>query len=101
MKYYFLGIAGTAMASLAVLLKQKGHDVWGSDQGIYPPMSDFLADNNVPVWEGFTEAHLDEKPFDLVIIGNAMSRGNVEVEAILNRKLPFGFPAGTDSQGIY
>lgn len=44
MRYYFLGIAGTAMASLAALLKQKGHEVWGSDQGIYPPMSDFLAE---------------------------------------------------------
>lgn len=89
MRYYFLGIAGTAMASLAVLLKLKGHEVWGSDQGIYPPMSDFLAEHKIPVWEGFSEDHLDEKPFDKVIIGNAMSRGNVEVEAILNRKLPF------------
>lgn len=88
MRYYFLGIAGTAMASLAVLLKQKGHEVWGSDQGIYPPMSDFLAEHHIPVWEGFSEDHLT-KPFDVAVIGNALSRGNVEIESILNRSLPF------------
>ena len=88
MKYYFLGIAGTAMASLAVLLKQKGHDVWGTDSGIYPPMSDFLAANDIKVWQGYDVGHLDT-PFDRVVIGNAMSRGNVEVEAVLNRHLPF------------
>ena len=78
MTYYFLGIAGTAMASLAVLLKQKGHEVWGSDQGIYPPMSDFLRDNGIEVVEGFAEANL-ERPFDRVVIGNALSRGNPEI----------------------
>jgi UDP-N-acetylmuramate: L-alanyl-gamma-D-glutamyl-meso-diaminopimelate ligase len=88
MRYYFLGIAGTAMASLAVLLKQKGHDVWGSDQGIYPPMSDFLAAHRIPVRQGFSEKHL-ETPFDVAVIGNVLSRGNVEIEAILNRRLPF------------
>lgn len=88
MRYYFLGIAGTAMASLAALLKQKGHEVWGSDRGIYPPMSDFLAEHQIPLWEGFSEDHLT-KPFDMVVIGNALSRGNAEVEAILNRRLPF------------
>ena len=87
MRYYFLGIAGTAMASVAVLLKQKGHEVWGTDLGIYPPMSDFLAEHNIPVWQGYDVAHL-ETPFDMVVIGNAMSRGNVEVEAILSRRLP-------------
>ena len=88
MKYYFLGIAGTAMASVAVLLKQKGHEVWGSDQGIYPPMSDFLEANQIPVWQGFSEYHL-KKSFDLAVIGNALSRGNPEVEEILDRQLPF------------
>ncbi len=88
MRYYFLGICGTAMASLAVLLKQKGHRVWGSDQNIYPPMSDFLQTNRIPVWEGYHTDHLQE-PFDLAIIGNALSRGNPEVEEILNRRLPF------------
>lgn len=87
MRYYFLGIAGTAMASVAVLLKQKGHEVWGTDSGIYPPMSDFLAEHNIPVWQGYDVAHL-ETPFDMVVIGNAMSRGNAEVEAVLSRRLP-------------
>ena len=88
MRYYFLGICGTAMGSLAVLLKRKGHEVWGSDQGIYPPMSDFLREHHIPLIEGFAEENL-KRPFDRVVIGNAMSRGNVEVEAILNRRLPF------------
>ncbi len=88
MKYYFLGICGTAMASLAVLLKQKGHEVWGTDQNIYPPMSDFLKLNNIPVREGYDIANL-RSSFDSVIIGNALSRGNPEVEEILNRRLPF------------
>ncbi|MCB0277424.1 MAG: hypothetical protein KDI06_21595, partial [Calditrichaeota bacterium] len=61
---------------------------WGSDQGIYPPMSDFLEAHRIPVTEGFSEENL-EKSFDRVVIGNAMSRGNPEVEAILNRGLPF------------
>lgn len=88
MRYYFLGICGTAMASLAVLLKQKGHRVWGSDENVYPPMSDFLRQHNIPVREGYRLRNLDI-PFDKVIIGNALSRGNPEIEAILNRRLPF------------
>ncbi len=88
MRYYFLGIAGTAMASVAVLLKQKGHKVWGTDMGIYPPMSDFLAENNIPVKQGFSIENL-KQPFDYAVIGNAMTRGNEEVEYILNNKLPF------------
>lgn len=88
MRYYFLGICGTAMASLAVLLKQKGHRVWGSDRNIYPPMSHFLQENRIPVQEGYHISHL-QKPFDLAIIGNALSRRNPEVEEILNRRLPF------------
>ena len=87
-RYYFLGICGTAMASLAVLLKLKGHRVWGTDNQFYPPMSDFLAAHHIPLWQGYRVDHL-EKPFDLAVIGNALSRGNVEVEAILNRRLPF------------
>jgi len=88
MRYYFLGIAGTAMASVAVLLKQKGHEVWGTDTGIYPPMSDFLELNNIAVKQGFSAENL-KKPFDFAVIGNAMTRGNEEVEYILNNKLPF------------
>ncbi|MGH1365504.1 MAG: UDP-N-acetylmuramate:L-alanyl-gamma-D-glutamyl-meso-diaminopimelate ligase [Calditrichia bacterium] len=88
MKYYFLGIGGTAMAALAVLLKQRGHDVWGSDKGIYPPMSDFLAEHKIDVIEGFSADNL-KRDFDVAVIGNALSRGNPEVEAILADKHPF------------
>lgn len=88
MRYYFLGIAGTAMASLAALLKMKGHQVWGTDQGIYPPMSDFLAGHQITVHKGYDKKHLSES-IDMVVIGNALSRGNEEVEVILNSKLPF------------
>ena len=76
------------MASLAVLLKQKGHDVWGADQNLYSPMSDLLSENQIKVYKGYTPEHLNEY-FDQVIIGNALSRGNKEVEEILNRRLPF------------
>ncbi len=76
------------MASLAVLLKQKKHEVWGTDQNVYPPMSDFLKMNEIPFWEGYDPKHLD-KSFDLAVIGNALSRGNEEVEALLNRHLPY------------
>lgn len=88
MRYYFLGIAGTAMASLAALLKMKGHEVWGSDQGIYPPMSDFLDQHHIKAYRGYDKNHLKES-FDLSIIGNSLSRGNEEVEEILNSRLPF------------
>ncbi len=88
MKYYFLGICGTAMASLAILLKQKGHKVWGTDQNVYPPMSNLLRENQIKVWEGYQEKHLDQD-FDIAVIGNALSRGNPEIEAILNNRLRF------------
>ncbi len=88
MRYYFLGIAGTAMASLAVMLKMKGHDVWGTDQAIYPPMSDFLRDHKVKVNEGYNKIHLKER-LDRVVIGNSLSRGNEEIEEILNNDIQF------------
>ena len=84
MRYYFMGIAGTAMASVAVLLKKKGHEVWGTDTGIYPPMSDFLEENQIPVKQGFSVENLKQE-FDFAVIGNAMTRGNEEVEYILNK----------------
>ena len=76
------------MASLAVLLKLRGHIVSGSDENVYPPMSDFLAENNVSVHKGFSPKNLEQLP-DLVVVGNALSRGNPEVEAILDLKLPY------------
>jgi len=76
------------MASLAGLLQLKGHRVTGSDQAAYPPMSDLLSSLNIPVAEPFSEKNLDPRP-DLVIIGNAMSRGNVELEYVLDQRIPF------------
>ncbi len=87
-RIYFLAICGSAMASLAVMLKSQGYDVYGSDEGVYPPMSTFLAENNIPVFQGFDPAHLQPAP-DLVVVGNVISRGNVEIEEILDRHLPY------------
>jgi UDP-N-acetylmuramate: L-alanyl-gamma-D-glutamyl-meso-diaminopimelate ligase len=85
---HFSGICGTAMASLAVLLKLRGHRVQGSDENDYPPMSDFLAQNKIDVQNGFAADNLTPVP-DLVVIGNSLSRGNLEVEVVLERKLPY------------
>lgn len=87
-RIYFLAICGTAMASLAAMFKSKGYEVYGSDENVYPPMSTFLAEQGIPVFEGFDPAHLEPAP-DLVVIGNVMSRGNPEVEAILSRRLRY------------
>ena len=85
---HLIGICGTAMASLAGLLQLKGHRVTGSDQAAYPPMSDQLRALGIPIAEPFAEGNLDPAP-DLVIVGNAISRGNVELEAVLDRRIPF------------
>ena len=85
---HLIGICGTAMASLAGLLQLKGHRVTGSDQAAYPPMSDLLRSLDIPVLEPFAAANLEPRP-DLVIIGNALSRGNVELEYVLDQRLPF------------
>ena len=82
------GICGTAMASIAGLLQLQGHRVTGSDNAAYPPMSDQLRDLGIPVHEPYSEANLDPAP-DLVVIGNALSRGNPEVECVLDRRIPF------------
>jgi len=84
---HLIGICGTAMASLAGMLQQRGYRVTGSDAAAYPPMSDFLASLGIPVAQGFAEANLEPVP-DLVIVGNAISRGNVELEDVLNRQVP-------------
>ena len=82
------GICGTAMASLAGLLQLQGHRITGSDKAAYPPMSDLLKSLGIPVLEPYAEANLDPVP-DLVVIGNALSRGNPEVERILDQRIPF------------
>jgi len=85
---HLIGICGTAMASLAGMLKQRGYDVRGSDTAVYPPMSDFLASLNIPVAQPYAANNLDPRP-DLVIVGNAISRGNPELERVLNDRIPF------------
>lgn len=86
MRIHLLGICGTFMAGLAVLAKQLGHEVSGSDQNVYPPMSDQLRQQGIMLKEGYCAENLADRP-DLVIIGNALSRGNPEVEAVLNQNL--------------
>jgi len=88
MKIHLIGVCGTAMATLAALLKQKGHDVQGSDQDVYPPMSDFLAAEHVPTLSGYTPEHVTSD-IDLVVVGNAISRGNAELEEVLDRKIRY------------
>src|SRR5277367_3836305 len=85
---HLIGICGTAMASLAGMLQLKGHRVTGSDVAAYPPMSDFLHQLGIKIAEPFSETNLDPAP-DLVIVGNALSRGNPEIECILDRRIPF------------
>jgi UDP-N-acetylmuramate: L-alanyl-gamma-D-glutamyl-meso-diaminopimelate ligase len=85
---HFVGVCGTAMASAAAAMQERGFTVTGSDQNVYPPMSTFLAEKRVNVMNGFSAANLAHRP-DLVVIGNAMSRGNAEVETVLDRKLRY------------
>jgi UDP-N-acetylmuramate: L-alanyl-gamma-D-glutamyl-meso-diaminopimelate ligase len=85
---HLIGICGTAMASLAGMLQQRGFQVTGSDAAVYPPMSDFLAGLGIPVAQPFAVQNLQPRP-DLVVVGNAISRGNVELEHVLDQKVPF------------
>jgi UDP-N-acetylmuramate: L-alanyl-gamma-D-glutamyl-meso-diaminopimelate ligase len=102
---HLIGICGTAMASLAGMLQQQGHRVTGSDAAAYPPMSTLLRSLGIPVFEPYKAANLEPEP-DLVVVGNAISRGNVELEQVLNARIPFcsmaqllhdGFLAGRES----
>jgi UDP-N-acetylmuramate: L-alanyl-gamma-D-glutamyl-meso-diaminopimelate ligase len=85
-KFHFLGICGSAMASVAAALKERGFQVTGSDENVYPPMSTFLQEKGVSLKEGYRAENIPSDA-DVVVIGNAMKRGNPEVEAVLNRKL--------------
>jgi len=76
------------MATVAAMLRQRGHDVRGSDQNVYPPMSDFLAAERIPVLTPFSAAHITPD-LDLVVVGNAISRGNVELEAVLDARIRY------------
>ena len=88
MRVHILGICGTFMGGVAALAKAAGHRVSGSDENVYPPMSDLLADLDIPVREGYRPEHL-EKDIDCVVVGNVMSRGREVVEALLNSGLPY------------
>ena len=85
---HLIGICGTAMASLAGMLQERGFRVTGSDASSYPPMSTFLESLGIAVAQPFAEQNLDPKP-DLVVVGNALSRGNVELERVLDDRIPF------------
>src|SRR5215470_13181518 len=86
MHYHLIGICGTAMASLAGMLQSRGHRVTGSDLNVYPPMSTMLRDLGIEVLQGYKAENLTPAP-DCVIVGNAIPRGNAEVEETLKRKL--------------
>jgi len=85
---HLIGICGTAMASLAGMLKERGFQVTGSDAAAYPPMSDFLRSLGISVAEPFAAENLHPTP-DLVVVGNAISRGNVELEEVLDQRIAF------------
>src|SRR5437868_3181723 len=85
-KFHFIGICGTAMGSVAVALQERGFKISGSDESVYPPMSIFLEDHEIKLHQGYRAENIPADA-DVVVIGNAMKRGNPEVEAVLNRKL--------------
>ncbi|MFL6542664.1 MAG: UDP-N-acetylmuramate:L-alanyl-gamma-D-glutamyl-meso-diaminopimelate ligase [Chthoniobacterales bacterium] len=84
--FHFLGICGTAMGAVAAALRDRGFVVTGSDENVYPPMSTFLESRGIPLSAGFREENIPAN-VDVVVVGNAMKRGNPELEAVLNRKL--------------
>ena len=86
MRIYFMGICGTAMGQAALLLRSAGHEVLGADAGVYPPMSTVLSGAGIELHEGYDPARLARLKPDLVVIGNAMSRGNPEVEWLLDTR---------------
>lgn len=88
MHIHILGICGTFMGGIAAIAKELGHKVTGSDQNVYPPMSTQLENLGIELTQGWDESQFDNEP-DMVIIGNALSRGNLAVEYVLSRKLPY------------
>ena len=97
--YHLIGICGTAMASLAGMLQARGHRVTGSDENVYPPMSSMLMSLGIEVFQGYAAEHLIPGP-DCVIVGNAIPRGNPEVEETLIRKLLFRSQAEVVKEGF-
>ncbi len=87
-RVHFIGICGTAMATLAAMLKRRGLDVRGSDHDVYPPMSTFLGREGIQIDAGYRSDHITSD-LDLVVVGNAVSRGNPELEEVLDRKIRY------------
>jgi UDP-N-acetylmuramate: L-alanyl-gamma-D-glutamyl-meso-diaminopimelate ligase len=88
MHIHILGICGTFMGGVAALARAAGHRVTGCDANVYPPMSTQLANLGIDIIEGYDPAQLDVVP-DYVVVGNALSRGNPVVEAMLDRRIPY------------
>jgi UDP-N-acetylmuramate: L-alanyl-gamma-D-glutamyl-meso-diaminopimelate ligase len=88
-RIYLIGICGTAMASLAGMLRERGFEVAGSDEHVYPPMSTYLERLGIPILEGYTNEHLETFRPDLVVVGNAAARTNPEAAAVVERDLPY------------
>ncbi|WDP88813.1 MAG: UDP-N-acetylmuramate:L-alanyl-gamma-D-glutamyl-meso-diaminopimelate ligase [Desulfobacter sp.] len=89
-RIHLTAACGTGMGTLACILKEMGYEVTGSDQNVYPPMSDFLAEKGIRLFSGFDPSNISsEAPPDLVIIGNAVSRDNPEAQAVMERKIPY------------
>ncbi len=86
--FYFMGICGTAMGAVAAALKDVGHQVSGSDANVYPPMSTFLQEKGIEILHGYKAENVPANA-DVIVVGNAMSRGNSEVEAVLNQRLRY------------
>lgn len=89
MYIHILGICGTFMGGVAQLAREAGHKVTGCDARVYPPMSDALRNAGIEIMEGYDVSQLDAVRPDVFVIGNAISRGNPLLEAILNRGLPY------------
>ena len=91
--FHFIGVCGTAMGSTALALRLQGHTITGSDNAVYPPMSTLLEDNGITLMKGYNAANLPANA-DVYVVGNAISRGNAEVEELLERKAPLESMAG-------
>lgn len=86
--FHFIGICGTAMGAVAAAMKERGFKISGSDSAVYPPISTFLESRGIKLERGYRAANIPEKA-DVIVVGNAISRGNEELEEVLNRKLRY------------